>query len=123
VRAGSRIPGVPEELLKLGASYAFTPRLTVSADLLHESNQFLRGDEGNLLAPLAGYTVVNVGAEYRLNRNFLAFVKIDNLFDTNYETFGLLGSAQGVLGSEFANPRFFSPGAPLSGWVGVKWTL
>ncbi len=123
VRAGSRIPSVPEDLLKLSASYAFTPRLTVSADLLHASNQFLRGDEDNLLAPLPGYTVVNVGAEFRFNRNFMVFAKIDNLFNADYETFGLLGSARGVLGDDFTNPRFVSPGAPLGGWVGLKWTL
>jgi len=123
VRSGSRIPGVPEDLFKLSASYAFTSQLTVGADLLHQSNQFLRGDEANLLAPMPSYTVVNIGAEYRFNRNFLVFARIDNLFDTRYETFGLLGAADEVLGPEFDDPRFVSPAAPNAGWIGLKWAL
>ena len=121
--AGSRIPGVPEDLLKLSANFAITPQFSLGADLLHQSNQFLRGDEGNLLDPLPGYTVVNIGAEYRLNRNFMVFVRIDNVLDAEYETFGLLGAADEVLGDEFADPRFASPAAPISGWIGLKWTL
>ena len=123
MRAGSRIPSVPENLLKVNASYAFTPRLTASADLLHQSSQFLRGDEGNLVAPLPGFTIVNVDVEYRFNRNWMAFAKIDNLFDVDYQTFGLLGRAQEVLRAEFADPRFVSPAAPLSGWIGIRWSL
>ncbi len=123
VPSGSRIPGVPENLLKLSANFAFTPRLSLGADLLYQSNQFLRGDEGNLLDPLQGYTVVNVGAEYRFNRNFMVFARIDNVFDAEYESFGLLGAAGEVLGDEFEDPRFVSPAAPISGWIGLKWTL
>jgi outer membrane receptor protein involved in Fe transport len=123
VPAGSRIPGVPEDLLKLSADFAFTPRLSLGADLLYQSEQFLRGDEGNLLDPLHGYTVVNVGAEYRFNRNFMVFARIDNVFDAEYETFGLLGAADEVLGDGFEDPRFVSPAAPISGWIGLQWTL
>ena len=123
VPSGSRIPGVPEELLKLSADFAFTPRLSLSTELLYQSNQFLRGDEGNRLDPLQGYTVVNVGAEYRFNRHFMVFARVDNVFDTEYETFGLVGAADEVLGDEFEDPRFVSPAAPISGWIGLKWTL
>ncbi len=123
VPAGSRIPGVPEDLLKVSANFAITPQLSLGADLLFQSNQFMRGDEGNLVDPLPGYTVVNVGAEYRFNRNFMVFARIDNVFDAAYETFGLLGAADEVLGAEFTDPRFVSPAAPISGWIGLKWTL
>jgi iron complex outermembrane receptor protein len=123
VLSGSRIPGVPEQLLKLSADFAFTPRLSVSSELLYQSNQYLRGDEGNHLDPLQGFTVVNVGLEYRLNRHFMVFARVDNVFDSEYETFGLVGAADEVLGDEFGDPRFVSPAAPVSGWIGLKWTL
>ena len=123
VRSGSNIPGVPEDLLKLSADFALTPRLSLGAELLYQSRQFLRGDEGNLLDPVPGYTVVNVGVEYRINRNFLVFARVDNVFDAEYETFGILGAADEVLGDEFTDPHFVSPAAPIGGWIGLKWTL
>ena len=123
VPSGSRIPGVPEDLLKVSADFAFTPQLRLGTELLYQSKQYLRGDEGNRLDPLDGYTVVNVGAEYRFNRHFMVFARVDNLFDAEYETFGLVGAADEVLGDEFEDPRFVSPAAPISGWIGVKWTL
>ena len=123
VPAGSRIPGVPKDLLKLSADFAWTPRLSLSTELLYQSEQYLRGDEGNRLDPLPGYAVVNVGAEYRINRHFMVFARVDNVFDAEYETFGLVGTADEVLGDEFEDPRFVSPAAPISGWIGLKWTL
>ena len=123
VPAGSRIPGVPKDLLKLSADFAWTPRLSLSTELLYQSEQYLRGDEGNRLDPLPGYAVVNVGAEYRINRHFMVFARVDNVFDAAYETFGLVGTADEVLGDEFEDPRFVSPAAPISGWIGLKWTL
>ncbi len=57
------------------------------------------------------------GAEH-----FTLFAKIDNLFDEDYETFGLFGEADEVLGDEFDDPRFLSPASPRSGWIGVRLT-
>ncbi|MGH8177346.1 MAG: TonB-dependent receptor [Steroidobacter sp.] len=123
VRNGARIPGVPEQLFKAGASMQFTPALAFSIDLLHQSNQHLRGDEGNLNAPLSGFTVLNAGAQWRLNSNLLLFAQIDNALDADYATFGLFGEPDEVLGDEFDDPRFISPGAPRSAWLGFRWTL
>lgn len=123
VPSGSSMPGVPNDLLKLSADFAYTPRLGLSTELLHQSQQYLRGDEGNLLDPLQGYTVVNVGAEYRLNSRFIVFARVENVFDVEYETFGLVGAADDVLGDEFDDPRFVSPAPPASAWIGLKWTL
>jgi iron complex outermembrane receptor protein len=53
----------------------------------------------------------------------MVFARVDNVFDADYETFGLVGAADEVLGDEFQDPRFLSPAAPLSGWIGLKWTL
>lgn len=123
VPSGSRMPGVPEDLLKLSADFAFTPRFSLSAELLHQSKQFLRGDEGNLLDPLPGHTVVNIGAEYRFNPHVVVFARVENVFDAEYETFGLVGAAEDVLGDEFDDPRFVSPAPPIGGWIGLKWAL
>lgn len=122
VQSGDRIPGIPEDLLKAGATLSITPKFQVGGDLLYSSNQFFRGDEGNLAAPVSSYTVVNVRGEYRFNEHFTLFAKIDNLFDQDYETFGLFGEADEVLGDEFDDPRFLSPASPRRGWIGVRLT-
>lgn len=123
VSSGDSIPGVPERLLGAGVTLALTRGLTVSVDVKYQSSQFLRGDEGNLNAPLSGYTVVNAGMEWRISPTLTAFAQVDNLFDADYATFGLYGAAEEVLGDGFDDPRFVSPAAPLSAWIGVRWTL
>jgi outer membrane receptor protein involved in Fe transport len=72
------------------------------------------------LDPVDGYTVVNLRGEYEINRHLAVFASVENLFDTEYETFGLLGEANEVLGDDFDSPRFLSPGAPRGGWVGLR---
>lgn len=123
VRRGASIPGIPETLLKAGATLQLAAQLTVGIDALYQSSQYLRGDEANLTEPLGGYTVVNASAEWRLNQNLTLFAQIDNLFDADYASFGLFGAADEVLGDEFNDPRFISPGAPRGGWVGFKLML
>jgi len=50
------------------------------------------------------------------------FARIENLFDKDYETFGLLGEPDEVF-PEFEDPRFFGSGPPLGAWVGVRATF
>jgi iron complex outermembrane recepter protein len=123
VTKSDRIPGIPAHSLKIGADVAVTSKLTLGGDLRYNSGQFLRGDEANLLDTLDGYAIVNLRGEYRINQHLSAFALIENLFDTDYETFGLLGEPQAVLGPAFDDPRFLSPGAPIGGWVGLKLSL
>jgi outer membrane receptor protein involved in Fe transport len=120
VEAGDRLPLIPEQLLKAGVSVAITGDFTVGADLLHSSGAHFRGDEGNLFEELDGYTLVSVRAEYRLGERARLFANIDNLFDAEYETFGLFGEADEVLGDDFDDPRFLGPGAPRAAWIGVR---
>jgi iron complex outermembrane recepter protein len=123
VGKGDSIPGVPEHLLAAGASFALTPGFTLGVDVKYQSDQYLRGDEGNLSAPLSGYTIVNLTAEWRVTPAMTLFAQIDNVFDEEYGTFGLYGAANEVLGDEYDDPRFISPGAPFGAWVGFRWTL
>ncbi len=119
VREGDRIPGIPEHSLKIGAEYPLTNRLSIGGDLLFNSDQYLRGDEANLLETIDGYAIVNVRGRYQINETFSIFARINNLFDTEYETFGLLGEPDEIF-STFSDNRFVGPGAPISGFVGIK---
>jgi outer membrane receptor protein involved in Fe transport len=120
VEEGDRIPGIPRHLIKAGADYTIAPAFTLGGEVIYNSNQYLRGDESNQLDPIDGYSVVNLRGRYQINKHFSLFAKIDNLFDEEYETFGVLGEPDEVLGDDYEDPRFLGPGAPRSGWVGIE---
>jgi outer membrane receptor protein involved in Fe transport len=124
VEPGDRLPGIPEHSLKLDADYLLASRLRVGGNLLVNSDQYFRGDEVNRLHPLGAYAIVGLRGEYRFNAHVSVFVRIDNLFDTDYETFGLLGEPSGPPGTRgLRDPRFVSPGAPRAGWLGIRLEL
>ena len=127
VSPGDRIPGLPEHSLKMGADYLLFERLDVGFDVIYNSNQVLRGDESNQLDPVDGYAVVNLRANYRFNDNISLFARVTNLFDEDYESFGLLGEEPDEVPvaafEDFESPRFVGPGAPRAGFVGVKLSM
>ena len=121
VSDGDHIPGIPQHTLKFGGDYAVTNRLSIGGDLLYNSGVYLRGDESNQLGRLSGYATVNLRGSYQLNNAFSVFARINNLFDEDYESFGLLGEPDEVPGFDsFTDNRFVGVGAPISGMVGVK---
>jgi outer membrane receptor protein involved in Fe transport len=122
IEPGDRMPGFPEHSIKAGFSVEPIDHLRLGSDARYSSAQYLRGDEANLLAPLDGSFVLDAHASYQVLPWLLLFVDAENLIDTRYETFGVLGDGQGVL--PFAtDPRFLGPGAPLGVWIGSEISL
>jgi len=119
VDVGSRIPGLPQHNLKLNLTGAIG-RLTLGGGLLATSNQYLRGDEANLLPAIDGFSVVNMMASFQVNPLVRLKARVTNLLGANYETFGLLGEPDEVLGDDYDDPRFFSPGPPRAAWIAVE---
>jgi hypothetical protein len=39
---------------------------------------------------------------------------------TCYQSLGLFGDAENVLGSDFDDSRFLSPGTPRAAWIGFE---
>ena len=120
VESGDRLPLIPQQLLKAGLRFAATAALTFGADVMASSGAFFRGDEGNLLDELDSYSVLGVRAEYRLSERASVFASIDNLLDEEYETFGMFGQADEVLGEQLDEPYFVGPGAPRAAWIGFR---
>jgi iron complex outermembrane receptor protein len=131
-RPGDRLPGLPDHALKLRAAYEFTPDFTVGMNMLAFTGSYARGDENNddENGKVAGYTIFNMDANYRINSNWSAFAKVNNLFDKEYATLGVLGAnafntpdrtfnTNGE--GDWAAEQFRSPGAPRAGWVGVRY--
>ena len=119
VESGDRIPGIPEHSFKIGGNYAVNDRFSIGISGIYNSDQIIRGDEANLLKPVNGYFVTNVNATYTFHKNFTLFAKVNNLFDNDYESFGLLGEADEIF-DDFEDSRFFGAGAPISGFVGLN---
>ena len=122
VRSGDSIPGIPRHNFKADVSVSIEP-VTIGASLGVISSQFLRGDEANLLSPVDSSAVVNFSASYALHPRARLVGRVTNLFGTDYATFGLLGEADEVLGDEFDDPHFLSPGAPRAAWIGVEFSF
>jgi outer membrane receptor protein involved in Fe transport len=90
---------------------------------LTTSSQYLRGDEANLLSTIDGFTVVNLTANYAIANHIRLTGRVTNLLGSEHATFGLLGEADEVLGDDYQDPRFLSPGAPRAAWVGVEFSF
>lgn len=132
VGMGSTIPGVPRNTLKLRLGYDITPAWSVGSNVVAATSQYARGDENNQDShgKIPGYTVVNLDTRYSISRNWKVFAKVTNVFDRNYETFGLLGANlfTGPGNSYSSNPadwnasdQFRTPAAPRAGWVGITY--
>ena len=125
VRRGDRIPGIPQNQFKLSTDYALLEDLNFGVDVMSNDSQVVRGDESNQLAEVSGYAVVNLRARYQLNDDIVFFAKIENLFDKEFETFGLLGDNPGELDlpiiEDFSVPLFLGSAPPRAGFVGVRY--
>lgn len=122
VPAGSSLPSIPRHNFKtrVGATLGGA---SLAGTVLTTSGQYFRGDEANRLNRLGGYATVNLNASYRLHARLNLVGQLTNLFNQRYATFGLLGEADEVLGEDFDNAQFISPGAPRAAWLGIEWRL
>jgi iron complex outermembrane recepter protein len=127
---GDRLPGIPEHRLKLGADYKIIPDWTVGATVNVVGNFFFVGDQSNQLAPIPGYTIVNLHTSYKPVPHFEVFASINNLFNRKYATWGTLSDPTGI-GAPGIPPngmsngpgvdnRFLSPAAPFDAFGGVR---
>ena len=119
VEKGSSIPGIPRHNLKGELAVTFG-RLSLQGEAGRTSSFDMRGDEANLLDPIDGRTILNVGAGWRLGTRARLVGRLSNLLNAEYSSFGLLGEADEVLGDDFDDPRFESPGAPRAAWIGLE---
>lgn len=149
VEPGDRIPLTPRHVFKAFAGWDVAEQLSVNLDLISIGSSFARGNENNAhqaAAPFylgpgktGGYTVVNLGVEYRPLQTLQLFAQVNNLFDREYYTGAQLGSTGfnengAFVASPFAGPivdgeqpllgtTFLAPGAPRAYWLGVRFSF
>jgi outer membrane receptor protein involved in Fe transport len=122
VNPGHEIPGIARHQANLRLDWQPTGKLRLGTDLNYRSGVYLRGDEINVLERTDGFITFNLHGEFRFSNSLSAFVRVENLFDASYETFGLLGEPDEVFES-FEDPRFFGAGPPRGIWVGLRLQL
>lgn len=117
VNPGDTIPGQPKHQVKVLIEKELTKYINVGAEYLYSSSQFYRGDEANENDKIAGYSVVNMYLNYGITPQLALSVRINNLLDKQYYTFGTYGESEEVLEDiypEVDSVEFVGPAKPRS---------
>jgi outer membrane receptor protein involved in Fe transport len=144
IAPGDRIPLTPRHMFKSYADLRATKQWNVDLSLNALSGALARGNENNLhqadgvyyLGPgrTGGYSVINLGTRYQLQKHVELFAQVNNLLNHRYYTAAQLG-ATGITpqGTYLARPlpavngnyplinsTFLAPGAPIGAWAGIR---
>ncbi|WP_244502021.1 TonB-dependent receptor [Terriglobus roseus] len=142
---GNHIPQVPQHMFKTYVDYHPLKKLGISADFNAIGSSFVKGNENNLhqadgqyylgSGKSPGYGVVNLGSRYTFNAHLQLFAEINNLLNRHYYTTGQLATTPYDNNGNFIarpftayasgdyplrNTTYFSPGAPITLFGGVK---
>jgi len=131
VSKGDNIPGIPRHQFKFRGEWEALPQWTLGTNIVAFSDQYAHGNENNddhgEGAKVGGYTVVNLDTRYRFaDSGWQLFAKVNNVFDKEYYTGGMLGEtffeADGTfMDGDDDRSALVSPGAPRAAWVGVRY--
>ena len=119
---GNHMPGVAKNSLKLRAAYDITPQWNVGSNFVLASSQWAHGDEFNQdpAGKIPGYGYMNLDSNYKFDNNWSVFAKVNNVFDKQYSTFGMINSSIYGNGS---SELFVTPSLPRAGFVGVTYSF
>jgi outer membrane receptor protein involved in Fe transport len=120
VRTGNALPLIPRHRANVGLDYHVTDWLTISLAATYVGVQRLRGDEANSERPLDEYVVVNAGLKARWKKA-TAFLSINNVLNTEYETFGTFAPNAKRVDSPIE--RFLTPAPPIHVVGGLRYTF
>lgn len=118
VRKGDEIPLTPNHRINAGLRYRLLKWFTLSVGMTYVGDQFFRGDDVNTQPKLDDYVVLNAGIDVRWQR-FAGFVKINNLLNNDYETFGTFAPNAKLPGDPIE--PFLTPAPPINLIVGVSY--
>ena len=127
VNKDDQIPGIPRNQFKVSTDYTLREGFSIGLDLVSNDHQVVRGDESNQLDSVSGYTVVNLRARYAFSDQLEIFARVDNLFDDEFETFGLIGESPDESDlpviEDFSIPLFLGAAPPRAGFIGVRYSF
>ena len=139
-RPGMRIPGIPDNVFRLGVDWTPQDALKIGVTLITTSDLVTQGNEDGLIggdddvvardASVDGYQLVNVNMRYEQSHNLTIFARITNLFDEKYETHGAMAESVFTRNGSFVDDdegptvnRFVAPGAPRGIFVGLNYSF
>jgi len=114
---GNKIPSIPQNTFKFGSEYEFFQNFFLGGDLQYTGNQFARGDDQNIYGQIPSYTLLNLNTRYVLTKNIELFAMGRNVLDNHYVSFGQM--SQNIFSGGNA-AQFQGPGAPATGYAGVR---
>jgi outer membrane receptor protein involved in Fe transport len=118
VRVGDQLPLTPNHRINAGLRYHLHKWVALSLGLTYVSDQFFRGDEANTQPEVNEYVVLNAAINIQRDR-FSGFVKINNLLNAKYETFGTFAANANAPGSPIE--PFLTPAPPINVLVGASY--
>ena len=117
VNSGDTIPGQPKHQVKILIERDLTEDINIGGEFLYSSSQYYRGDEANENSQIKWHSIVNLYANYGITPNLELSVRINNLLDKQYYTFGTYGESEEVLEDiypEVDSVEFVGPAKPRS---------
>ena len=139
ITPGTRIAGLPQHTLRINADWQAAPKMTLGGSVLVTSSLTTQGNEDGMVgsdnasatavdAKIKGYALLNLHANYEVQQGLDYFARINNVFDTRFETYGMMAMSMfDASGSSLAasNPanvsRFVAPGAPRNLMIGLRY--
>ena len=129
VSSGDRLPGIARQNFKLQVDWTPNARSSVGLGWNWFDRQYARGDENNrdVNGALRAYGVAYLWARYSFAPGWDLSLKVDNLFDRRYESFGVLGQnfftgpGNSFDAAAAAKEQFRSPGAPRAAWISLRY--
>jgi outer membrane receptor protein involved in Fe transport len=144
VRSGDRMTDIPRHHAKLGLTFRPSGDLRLGVTMLAFSDSYVRGNENNQHQPgvatdsfgetreffgsgrNSGYAIFHLHGAWQLSKTVELGARVNNVFDREYTTGGLLGENAFPDGSFETDPEawrkttFYAPGAPRTFWVSLR---
>ncbi len=120
----------------MSAVWRASNKLTIGGTVIGTSSIVTQGNEDGQIADgvtydakIKGYQLLNLHANYEAEKGLDYFARINNVFDTRFETYGMMAmNAFSASGSLLTTPstdatvnRFVAPGAPRHLMVGLRY--
>ncbi|WP_420467075.1 TonB-dependent receptor [Panacagrimonas sp.] len=121
VEKGDAIPLIPRQQGRLALDW-HDNRWHFDLEAVGRGHSRYRGDEANVdPEKIPGFVVLGAHADWKVTKNLELHAGVENLLDRDFETFGVYGEGDEVLGDEFEEARrFVGAGAPTTFEAGVS---
>jgi outer membrane receptor protein involved in Fe transport len=104
------LPNTPSLLANFGANYKMGERVSLFTNMRYVGKQYL--DDENI-GEIDSYFLMDLGGKY-FYKNFVLTLKINNVFDTLYSTYGYGYEWEGY-------HAYYWPGATRNAFMSVSW--